>query len=349
MQKIIFCRQKNDKCGVAKVVEYNDFDKDFNYLNFLVKTSLSDIDFEDNIHQIDEAYDTLTKVENNGCNDVYEALHDHTNNNVKRVCYSIFSLTLVISFLAMAILVCYYIFKLNCFRIIYVFLWNISLLLMLLSIVLGVIFGIFSYLLHDGVRIIQYILSKENLDNPDPLFFDNDSFVSDIIDICVNGDGDFLKVIQEKEELKKYIEDIKQNKIKYNNTINSLYQINCNDDQGKKAKQSFLDVYETLYEKNLELLNLNNNLTNINCEFAKNDEMIILRQTESVSKKANSICGIIILLRILLAISILSGILFVHKYNYELPEPKKGNVNEANESTENIDEQNINTEIRKNE
>lgn len=340
--------QKDDKCGVAKDLEYNDFDKDFNYLNILVNSSLNDIDFEDNIHQADEVYDTLTKIENKDCIDVYDALHDYINNIVKRVCYSIFSLTLVMALFAIVFLVFYFIFELNCFRIIYVFIWNISLLLMLLSILIGVIFGFFSYVLHDGVRIIQYILSKQNLDNPDPLIFDNNSFASDVIDVCVNGDGNFLKVIQEKEELKKYIEDIKQKQIEYNNITNSLYQINCNDDQGKKAKQSFLDVYETLYEQNSELLNLNNNLTSINCGFAKNDEMIILRQTASVSKKAKYMCGISISIGILFGISILAGILFVHRYKYELSEsmPNKFNFKDPNESTMNPDENNINTEIK---
>ena len=108
-----------------------------------------------------KAYDTLIRAENNGSHDAYEALHDYTNNYVKKVCFTLFSLTMVIGILAMAILLFYFIFKSNCLRIIYVFIWNISLPLMFLSLLLSVIFGIFSYVLHDGIRIINIFYQKK--------------------------------------------------------------------------------------------------------------------------------------------------------------------------------------------
>ena len=308
--------QNNDQCHIIDFVKQNDLNLDTDLTNIinLIHDSLSNIEFQDKINQVNSAYNSLTKVENKECVDIYDSLHDHFNKNVKRTCYAIFSFTFVFGILAIICLVIYLIFKWNIFRIIYVFIWNISMLLMLLIILESILFGVLGYALHDGIRVLQYILSKENLDDNDPLIFDNDSFVSDIINVCVNGDGDFLKIIQENEEIKKYIDNINQNQNKYNNMINSLNELNCNDNQGRQAIQSIKNVFIMLNEKNSEILYLTNNLTNINCDFARNDEMIVLRQADSASKKAIAICGLSLLVGILLGISILAGIIFVHKY-----------------------------------
>ena len=65
-------------------------------------------------------------------------------------------------------------------------------LLLYLSIILGALFGIIGNLFRDAVQIGQYVLSNENLNSTEPIIFEiSDEYVSDFVDTCVNGDGNF--------------------------------------------------------------------------------------------------------------------------------------------------------------
>ena len=83
-------------------------------------------------------------------------------------------------------------------------------------------------------------------------------------------------------------------------------------------------------------LNITNNLTNIKCRFAKNDKNIILNEAESGGKRSVTICTFCFLVGILLGISIVFGILLVHRYKYE-NESEKGQK-EANQNQKNMSE-----------
>lgn len=328
-----------ESCGINSVVPKSDLTNDINNLGNTLNSSLGNINFDDLILDVDDAYKKFTETEDDACNDVYDALHDYINKYVKLTCNLIFSLTLVFGFLAIVMLILYMGYKYNVFRIIYVIIWNFSMLLMLLIILLGIIFGILSYVLHDAVRVAQYILSKENLDDPNSLFINQNSFISDLVNICVNGDGEFLKVIQENEELKEYINEINENEEKYNNTMNKLRQLQCDDSQGNQSKQAIIELYETLYGQANEIKSLGYKLINLNCGFARNDEMIILRQIDLTSKKANAISGLCIVVGILLGISIIAGILFVHRYRFETSDTTAVVHNKTNESSSDINKE----------
>ena len=66
-------------------------------------------------------------------------------------------------------------------------------LLMLLTILLSVVFGLIGHILHDIVPVIQYILSENNLNSNDPIFIKSSSFISDLIKILSIEMGNFLK------------------------------------------------------------------------------------------------------------------------------------------------------------
>ena len=244
------------------------------------------------------------------------------NKYVKKIFSIFFTIILIVGFLGLLFLIIYSFLKFGVFRIIYVIIWNISMFLMIIILFLRIILGLFGYIVHDGKAIIQYIFSINNLNSEDPLFIKSDSDFANLINTCVNGDGEFLNVIQEDEEIKNKVNDLNQNIDKYNNTRDRLKGLNCANEE-LVAKNSIMYVYMSLIEKNQLLLDISDSLTNINCSFARNDEMIIL---DEINDSAIFIIGIFtmcFLLGICLGISILTVIFFVHRYKYKYKDKNK--------------------------
>ena len=86
-------------------------------------------------------------------------------------------------------------------------------LLMILAVLWSAVFGIVGYVFRDSVQVGQYILSPSNLKSDDPLLFDSsDEYVSDLIDVCANGDGNFMEIIQKNGKLEENIKNWEKNK-----------------------------------------------------------------------------------------------------------------------------------------
>ena len=115
-------------------------------------------------------------------------------------------------------------------------------------------------------------------------------------------------------------------------------------------KSELNNYYNQLINLGYISLNITNNLTHIKCRFAKNDKNIILNEAESGGKRSVTICTFCFLVGILLGISIVFGILLVHRYKYE-NESEKGqtiaNQNQKNmsETAEKIDEKDNQTTL----
>ena len=323
---------KNDTCGIKKVVTSEDDLRDANNSTSQLVDSFNNIDYNEQINNLKNSYEEFTSTENEACKNVYKAFHDYINKYVKKISYIFFIITLIVGSLGFLFLIIYYISKSEVFRIIYIIIWNISMLLMIITLLLSIVFGLFGFVVHDGKAIIQYIFSINNLDNKDPLFINSNSYVANLINTCVNGDGEFLNVIQEDEEIKNKVNDLNQNIDKYNNTLNRLIDLNCANEE-LEVQNSIIEAYNSLIEKNRVLLDLGGSLTNISCSFARNDEMIILNEINDSAKFGIAIFVISLLLGICLGISILSGIIFVHRYKYEDIPPSLGDIGEKNNET----------------
>ena len=312
--------------------KYN-IDIDKSIIDSLFDSSF-DIDFNEQIKDLDDALVEFNDAEDDIEDDVYDAMHDYVNKYTKIVFNIIFALTLVLGVLGLALLSLYFFLKYNVFRIIYVVIWNISMLFMFLAIILSAIFGILGYILKDGAQVCQYILSPNNLDSADPLVFSSsDKYVSDLIDTCANGDGTFTNIIQESGYLTENIESYLGNITLYQNKINS---INSDDVCTSNDKTILNNYYNGLIDISNGAINLTNNLTEIKCRFAKNDKNIILNEVESGGKRGVTLSAFSFLVGALLGISILFGILLVHRYKYD--DNLKENINnKANETLENLD------------
>ena len=323
---------KDNTCGEF----YTTFNKECNSLKALFNSSFEDIEFNDEISQLRNAYDTFNDAETDVEDDIYDALHDYINSYVKQIFYAIFSLTLILGVLGIIFLILYGCFP-NClFKALYAIIWNISMLFMLLAVVAAVVFGVIGYIAKDGVSVGHYILSSDNINSNDPLVFstNDDDNVGELIDVCVNGDGNFFKILQETGNIYNNIETLKE---KYKDYENILSRIDsCPND----LKSNFNNLKQITNKS----LDISYNITNIRCSFAKNDKDIILNEANSWGKRGITLCAFALLVAFLLGISILTGILFVHRYHYKKSDitGNMKNINMNNESKVDIGQENNN-------
>jgi hypothetical protein len=336
---------KNGQCK-----EFLELDSSVNSLKNLVNDSFDEIEFGDEINDLKDAQQTFDDADEDIGDDAYDILHDYINKLAKKVCILIFTLTLIFGILGLAFLCLYFFLKYNIFRIIYVVIWNISMLLMLFAILFAVVFGVLGYVLRDSVQVGQYILSRENLNSYDPLLFkpnndeEKDISVNDLIDVCANGDGNFMDILQENGQLKENIENWEKNQSIYRDKINNIDNLSCTGNE----KAILRDNYEKLLDVTNIGLNISHNLTSLKCRFARNDKNIILNEVNSAGKKGVALCGCSLLVGILLGISVLAGIIFVHKYKFDNSYDENNmkrysqNTTHINESSENIGKENEN-------
>ena len=264
--------------------------------------------------------------------DIYDFLHDYANKHIKNVCLAIFVLTLIIAVIGLIFLSLYYFLKSGIYRIVYIIIWNLSMLFMILAILVSVVFGVLGYVTRDGVQIIHYTLSSYNLLSDEPIFFKSKNFfISSMIEECANEEGDFLDSLGDDILSSKNESDTDLNEI-----MDELKASTCS----AETKDSLETFYRALYNGTIITLNATGTLLNIKCRFAKNDKNIILNELNSAGKRATVLSAFQFLVGILLGISVLFGILFIHKYKEGLtPNEKREiyiNQNVNNESQGNF-------------
>lgn len=320
---------QEEKCKVHYIALKNNAKT----INDLIGNSFDALNDGSAINDLKDANKTVGDAEDNAGDTIYDVLHDHLNNYLKRIFKLIFTLTLIFSLLSFLILISYIFFN-NCiFRIIYIVIWNILMLLILFSILAGVVFGIIGYVFSDGVQVAYYILSSENLNGVDPIVFKSkNSQVSNLIDTCSNGNGNFTNVLEGGEELNQNLKKWKENQESYENAKNS---INCENTTKTNELKRYYDQLLNTINKSLVLTY---NITNVSCSFAKNDKNILLNEIDTGGNKSIGLCACSFLVGIFLGISVLAGIILVHKYQLTSNKAVNKDLNNVNfnESKEDI-------------
>lgn len=309
-------------------------------INNLIKDSFEELRKRSTIDDLRDASSSIEEAEDDAGDTIYDVLHGHINKYVKRIIIAIFTLTLIFSLLALLSLGTYIFFRNNIIKIVYIVIWNISMLLMLLSILAGVVFGIIGYLFSDAVQVGQYILSSENLNSTDPIVFESgDKTVSNLIDTCANGDGNFTQVVNGGEKLNSNLENWKTKRTDYETSMNA---IKCDSDEKTIELKGYYTQLINIIDRSLDITY---NITNVTCSFAKNDKNIFLNEADSGGNKGIGLCACSFLIGIFLGISVLAGIILVHRY--QLPNSTNGN---GNLSTTNIQDsrENVGQEIHLN-
>jgi len=305
-------------------------------INELIDDSFEEVTDYDVIDNLNEVNSNFYEADNNIEDNIYDAMHDHTNKWAKRICKAIFALTLIFGILGFLVLTLYLILDIYLLKIIYIIIWNISMLLVFLSVIMAAVFGILGYILRDAVQVGNYILSEKNLNDNDPLIFDagNETYISDLINVCANGDGNFSNVIDGGETLHEKLSEWKGHQKEYINTRDS---ISCNN---KAHEEELKEYYDDLLMVINRALNMTYNITNVSCGFAKNDKNIILKEADEGGIKGLGLSACCFLVGIFLLVSVLAGILLVHKYHDRKNIDRNPKNSKANESSATIDQNN---------
>ena len=314
--------------------EYNSLKSNAQTVNDLIGQSFDELTTDEAISDLRDVQTNFDDADKDLVDNYYDAMHDHTNKLAKRINKAFFTLTLIFAIAGIVLLTLHIIFDFCLIKVLYIIVWNISMLLMFISILLAAIFGILGYILGDAVEVGNYILSTENLHNKDPLIFDpsdNNSYISNIVDVCANGDGNFTKVIEGGEALNEKLSEWNANKEEYEQAKEN---INCGNEAKTNELKGYYDELLAIVEQSL---NMSYNITNVSCSFAKNDKNILLNEVDTGGIKGLGLCACSFLIGIGLLISVLSGIILVHKYNCKC---SKGQIrapnNQINESNVNI-------------
>ena len=282
--------------------EYEDLKKQIEVTNNMISSSFSAITKEGNTDMSDIKKDFADANDKVG-DELYKIMHDHTNKYAKKISQAIFLIILFGSCLGLAVLFLYFCCGLTLMRKIYVIFWNLFMLLAILAFLYSGVFGIIGYIFTDGAHVSQYILSQKNLNSSDPLVFKStDKNVINLIETCANGDGNFSKVLNGYDDVNKNIESWKNNRNEY---IEQQKKISCGNSN---------EYYGELIKITNRSLDLTYNLTNVTCRFVRNDKNILVNEIDDAGKYSIAMCVMSILIAIFLCISIVSGILLVHKY-----------------------------------
>ena len=305
---------------------FSDYENETNDFNNLVRGFFENLTFEDEIKKFAKVRDIIDNTIDNIEDDLYDFLDKYMNGHIKRGCIAIFVITLILGIFAIICLVAYYFTKNNLIRIAYIVIWNISMLFMLLAIIISVVFGVVSYVLDDGIQVGYYILSSDNLLSDKPLVFSKkNEVVFFVIDNCANKDGEFAKLIGD-------VVLIGENMVGflYDTMLETLKNKNCKSEAD--AQNALIRLYELFSVKNRLSFSILYPIVDIKCAFLKNDKNILLKEMHTTAKKGKTLCALQFTVGILLGISVLAGILFVHRYKYPNGKSENRTVNISNSS-----------------
>ena len=198
----------------------------------------------------------------------------------------------------------------GCISCLYHLFWNIQMLVIIITLLIGVCLGIVGIVFKDAVSLLNYAKSKENLDSDDPFLLDLDKDNRDKINTCFNGNGDLSTLIGDdlhSNDINQYSIDFKE---KYE-------QLKSESPQ----RENLIKAYDQLNVIINELVELNNNLSKkqmgklLNCAFIRVDLSITLDEiNDSFSKKLVLFSIVIIIADLAAFVSISFGLLFVVNY-----------------------------------
>ena len=313
---------KNSSC----LSNFSDYENETNDFNNLIRDTFNNLTFDDEIKKFAKVRDIIDNTIDDIEDDLYDFLDKYMNGHIKRGCIAIFVITLILGIFAIICLGAYYFTKNNLIRIAYIVIWNISMLFMLLAIIISVVFGVVSYVLDDGIQVGYYILSSDNLLSDKPLVFSKkNEVVFLVIDNCANEDGEFAKLIGD-------VVLIGENMVGllYDIMLENLKNKNCKSETD--AQNALIRLYELFSVKNRLSFSILYPIVDIKCAFLKNDKNILLKEMHTTAKKGKTLCALQFTVGILLGISVLAGILFVHKNKYSDDKSENRTVNISNSS-----------------
>jgi hypothetical protein len=229
---------------------------------------------------------------------------------------SLFYLFLAIflfSFLCLLFLIIYFACNCECISCLFHVFWNIEMIIIIATMLVGILFGIFGVVSKDGVSILKYATSWDNLNNSNP-FILKDINDADMINQCFNGGKGVLVTF----------EGSYKNEMNYSEFIEQYYKLQNSEEYKDKNKIDIMEAYDELYSGIKAMVELNSNLNSkeinkiFDCNYVKYDFNILLDEIKSSVAKLSCLLSLIIIVADLAAaISILFGIIVINNYKGE--------------------------------
>ena len=256
--------------------------------------------------------DSINNIKNNTLDDI-EAIMEHFDNEGKLGLYLLFCVIALLCLIGLLTLSFYFVCNCNCIVCLFHLFWNIEMLIIIITILVGVCFGIFGVLSKDLVPILKYVKSEENINSTNPLLlkFNDDSY-KNMTNICFNKDGNLTSYVFETNE-------------KYNSKVDDEYyekfQENYNKVKEANIESKLVNAYENLEDIIKKLKNINDDLREENitkifsCQYFRRDFDIVLNELKN--SLANKLClfslGIIIA-DLVAFLAIFFGVLIASNY-----------------------------------
>ena len=282
---------------------FGDFEKERNVNNNLIEK------LEEARKKIDSVSGVFKSLKNNELNSIEEYIGDY-NKYFKCSLIYLFLAIFLFCFLCFLFLIIYFTCNCDCISCVFHIFWNIEMIIIIGTMLVGIIFGIFGVVSKDGVSILQFTTSLDNLNDTNPFILKDINNV-DMINQCFNEDTGVLITFEGNYN----------NEINYTK-FNEEYSKLINSEESKdESKKELMKAYDELYSgiKAMEELNSNLNAQDINkifdCNFVKYDFNILLDEIKSSVAKLSSLLSLIIIIADLAAvISILFGIIVINNY-----------------------------------
>ena len=313
LKEINDIEKKNTACN-------NDNDEFCKYY----KTTFNELLNEDNSDFIDYLEipgknislmsDSINNIKNNTLDDIEEIMK-YFDKEGKLGLYLLFCAIALLCLIGLLTLSFYFVCNCNCIVCLFHLFWNIEMLIIIITILVSVCFGIFGVFSKDLVPILKYVKSEENLNSTDPLLLKfNDDSNKELTNICFNKDGNLTSYVFKTN--KKY-------KSKFNDNFYEDFQKeyeklkNANTEQQPKL----VSAYENLEDILKKLKDINNDLNEHNitkifeCKYFQRDfDILLIELKDSLAKKLSLFALGIIIADLAAFLGIFFGVLIASNY-----------------------------------
>ena len=261
---------------------------------------------KDKIYSLSKVFDD---VKNKKLDDV-EKIMEKFDKCGKLGLFLLFSAIFAFCFICLLILSSYFICNCNCMGCLYHIFWNIEMLIIIVTMLIGVCLGITGVISKDLIAILKYTKSDENLKAEKPFLLDFDNTQADVLTICLNGNGN----------LKSFAFNYSQNQYESNiqeqlGNFNDLYKNVNNDDSNKP-------LYDTMHKIIINMTELENDLKGtdkidkiFDCKFFQWDFEILTKELkDSIASNITLYSLVIIAADLIAFISLFFGLTIVNNY-----------------------------------
>ena len=242
-------------------------DKEFcqNYVKFK-----NQIPVNENKEFMDKIIDAQIYIKNMGTifinlknDDSIDKIMENFDKYCKLVLYFLFSVILIFCLFSFLSLTLYFICKCACASCLFHLFWNIEMIIIIITLFIGICFGISGVIDKDIAPVLKYIISNDNLKSDNSLFLDSYNNNKKGLDICFNGDGD----------LSKFAFKLDKNFDESNNKNFQEFEIEYSRFKNKdilKPKDELYRAYESLYQVIKNLKDLYDDLNEKNIKKSSN-------------------------------------------------------------------------------